>query len=173
MTGVRCLTILFSLLAVCADAQTMTTEDLNAARASVRLGYGGDGPDWDVSLDSPKLADAFRIRAGIGHGSWVGINQNRTEPAITRLSAVALLYLRPRQVTFDFFGYVGAGVVALMPQRSGTTTQLGTRVVLGMEGTLGRWTIGPEVEVDLPRPDSGPPALVPTLRGGFALRRRF
>jgi hypothetical protein len=181
MGRIRCLTtflalFLFALLGVCADAQTLTVENLNAARASVRAGYGGHGPDWDVSLDSPKLFGALRVRGGIGRGSWLGINQERPEPGVTRLSALALLYLRPRDVTFDFYGYVGVGVVAVKPHRSGMGTQTGTRIVLGMEGALGRWAIGPEFEFDLPRVDNAATArnaLVPTVRAGLAFRRRF
>ena len=174
MRGISCLTILVILLGVGADAQTLTVENLNAARASIRAGYGGHGPDWDISLESPKLAGALRVRAGVGHGSWVGINQDRTGPDVTRLSAMALLYLRPREVTDDLYMYVGLGLVAIRPDRSDMSGQTGKRIVFGIEGTIGRWTFGPEVELDVPSYGAiAGDDLTPALRGGIALRRRF
>jgi hypothetical protein len=48
-------------------------------------------------VNADHWAGAFRLRAGVGHGHWRGINSNGNEPRVTRFAAAALLFLAPRQ----------------------------------------------------------------------------
>jgi hypothetical protein len=176
MHHVRCLTLIFTLLATAAAAQTFTMENLDAARAGVRVGYGGHGADWNVSADSPRLASLVRVRADIGHGSWVGINSAGHEPDVTRLGVSALMFLRRHDAPPSLFGYVGFGFIRLIPHREGLRKQSGRRLLLGMEGSAGRWSVGPEFEIDITGGHDAAMAqdgLLPTIRLGLALRRRF
>jgi hypothetical protein len=177
----RCIRILLGICALLsltratAAAQTITLSDPDAARAAVRVGYGGRGPDLDVSIDSPRIAGLFRFRGDIGHGHWLGINGNRDEPRVTRVAASALLFVAPRHAP-DLPWFIGIGIGAFVPHGSEFRTRRGARLIIGMEGVFDRWAIGPEVEADLTngaldrtvRKD-----LLPTFRVGIAVRRQF
>jgi hypothetical protein len=164
-----------TLVASSAAAQTITLDDERAARAGVRVGYGGKGVDWDLAIDSPRFANLIRFRADVGHGSWAGINSAGGEPDVTRVAGAALLVIRPpddpRPVILS---YVGIGIAAYVPHRAGMPTQKGKRIILGMEASVNRWDFGPEIEIDLASPISGPfDHLNPAIRMGLAFRRRF
>ena len=168
--------ILFVAPAAPAKAQAIVTQpDYGAARAGLRVGYGGHGLDLQASVDSPRFGSLVRFRADIGHGAWLGINNEEFAPTVTRVAASVLFYFAPRHLP-EFPAYVGAGVGAFVPHDEGYRTRVGTRVILGMELTVDRWTAGPELEFDLSpgnldqfrRKD-----LVPTIRAGIAIRRRF
>ena len=70
--------------AVSAEAQTITLVDNSSARGSLRLGYGGHGPDWDASIDSPLFANLVRFRAGMGIGKWDSEFDSHPDPTVTR-----------------------------------------------------------------------------------------
>lgn len=170
------------VLASTASAQLVATPyDTAAPRAGVTVGYGGRGIDWEVSADSRRMADLFRVRVSIGEGYWVGWDTSfppaGTNPRVTRASAAALLYFHDRMLP-GFFGYAGLGVVATFPHHADMHTQFGPRFIVGMEGAGEIWSAGPEIQLDVPAP--GPESrqfvresLLPTARLGFAIRHRF
>jgi hypothetical protein len=94
---------------------------------------------------------------------------------VTRVAASALFYFAPRERP-EFPAYVGVGIGAFVPHGDGFTTRIGPRLTLGMEGSVDRWTVGPELEFELSpgnldrfrRKD-----LLPTARVGIAIRRQF
>jgi hypothetical protein len=168
--------ILFVASAAAAEAQTIVTlSDFDTARAGLRVGYGGRGLDLQASVDSPRFGSLVRFRGDIGHGHWVGINAEELGPRVTRVAASALFYFAPRDRP-EFPAYVGVGIGAFVPHGDGFTTRIGPRLTLGMEGSVDRWTVGPELEFDLSpgkldqfrRTD-----LLPTARIGVAIRRHF
>jgi hypothetical protein len=159
-------------------AQTITAPGIESARVGIKPGYGGRGLDFDLSVDSARLA-AFRFRADVGHGHWVGINSNGNEPRVTRFAASALLFMAPRvhgRSRPEFPTYLGVGIGAYVPHGAGFAARTGVRVIAGMELSGEKWTAGPEFEADLTnrtldqfvRKD-----LLPTFRIGFAIRRHF
>jgi len=162
------------------QAQTITIDDLNAARAGVRVGYGGKGIDWQTSIDSPLLAGIGRFRADVGVGHWVGVMSDIPAPAgrspwVTRLGGSAILFL-PHADTPTIRPYLGLGVAAYMPHALGMSRQRGVRVIAGLESSGDRWDVAPEVEVDSPNSGGEYRAglnLIPALRVGLAIRRRF
>jgi hypothetical protein len=167
--------------AASAAAQTITLHDNSAARAGLRVGYGGHGVDWDTSIDSPLLADLVRFRGSVGHGRWDSEFDSYADPVVTRLGASALIFIRSR---YDLRPYVGLGLSAYVPRGGTFTTRTGRRLIAGAEGSGERWTVGLEVEIDLPRQDEvgGHPSrfvpfvnneLFPAGRIGIAVRRRF
>ena len=163
---------LFGTMVGTSAAQAITRIDTDAARASLRAGYGGHGPDLDVSVDTRQLLGAVRFRAGVGHGRWVGINSEGTPPTVTRAAASALLYFRDLRDPTNIRPYVGIGVTALAARGIDLDRRLGTRLTAGLEYTGERWTIAlPEVELDIPRENAAD--LFPTVRVGLAFRRRF
>jgi hypothetical protein len=160
-----------------ADAQTIISLiNYDAARAGLRLGYGGRGLDLQGSVDSRRFANLVRFRADVGHGNWLGINSNGNEPRVTRAAASALFYFAPAHQP-DFPAYVGVGVGAFVPHADDFPTRMGARLILGMEGYADRWTVGVELEFDFTsgKPLDGFPNkdLLPTARVGIAIRRRF
>jgi len=168
--------ILFVVPVAPASAQTsVVLPNYDAARAGFRVGYGGHGVDLQASVDSPRFASLVRFRADVGHGDWVGINNEEFAPPVTRVAASALFYFSHRNQP-EFPAYVGVGIGAFVPHDDGFRTRVGTRLTLGMELTVDRWTVGPELELDLTpgkldqfrRTD-----LVPTGRVGIAIRRGF
>jgi opacity protein-like surface antigen len=167
--------IVICATAVSAGAQTMTIIDNSSARASLRLGYGGHGPDWDASIDSPLFADLVRFRAGVGRDRWDSEFDSYPDPTVTRFAASAIIFIRSPS---DLRPYVGLGLSRYVPRGGDWNAQTGKRLIAGMEGSGERWTVGVEVEIELPR-DSGldRPAvgneLLPTGRIGLAVRRRF
>jgi hypothetical protein len=65
-----------------------------------------------------------------------------------------------------------------VPRGADFTTQTGRRVIAGMEGWVDRWTIGVEVELDVPRAKDLQRTSVDTDlmfagRIGIAIRRGF
>ena len=163
--------------AVSAEAQTVTLIDNSSARGSLRLGYGGHGPDWDASIDSPLLANLVRFRAGMGIGKWDSEFDSHPDPTVTRFGASAIVFIRSNP-NYDVRPYVGFGLSRYVPSGIDWNAQTGKRLILGMEGSGERWTLGLEIEIELPR-DNGleRPAvaneLLPTGLIGLALRRRF
>ena len=169
--------ILIVATAAPAGAQTIVPlPDYDAARAGLRVGYGGSGVDLQASVDSPRFGSLVRFRADAGHGHWLGINSNGNEPRVTRVAASALLYFAPAHRP-EFPAYVGLGIGAFVPHGDGFPTRMGARLIAGMEGSGDRWTVGLEVELDL---TPGTPLdrfpgkdLLPTGRVGIAIRRHF
>jgi len=161
-------------------AQTITIDDLNAARAGVRIGYGGRGIDWQTAIDSPLVAGIGRVRADIGFGHWVGVVGEIPPPAgsspwVTRLGGTAILFL-PHADTPHIRTYIGLGVAAFLPHASGMSPQRGVRMIAGLESSGDRWDVGPEIEVDSPAAGGEYRAgmnLIPAFRVGVAIRRRF
>ena len=170
-----------------AAAQTVTIYDPGAsARASIKVSYGGHGPDLDASVESPLVMKFVRVRGAIGQGNWVGMAETHppagSDPSVTRLAGAAMITSRftsrgrPSQDYLRW--YVGAGLTTLVPRGAGMDRQRGTRVILGIDISGERWTVAPELEVDIPRPnDVSRPFhgddLVPTARFGIAMRRHF
>jgi len=171
-------------------AQTVTKVDTDSARASITSCYGGRGLDWEASIDSPQLADHFRLRASVGQGRWVdGFESSPpagTAPTVARLAAdvifVALSHVPPQGTGPRAWPvlrpYGGVGISVYLPRGVDMIPQRGVRIIAGMEGSGDRWTIGPEVQIDLPRtntisrPHHGDDLLF-TGRIGIAVRRRF
>jgi hypothetical protein len=155
-----------------AGAQTLTLSDDRAPRASLKIGTGGHGLDWEASIDSPLLADLVRVRGGVGQGYWDSAFDSYADPIVTRLAASAIVFIRSRH---DLRPYVGLGYSAYVY----STLHTGTRLIAGMEGSGEGWTVGLEVEIDVPRsggrarPSVDNSNLFPTGRIGLALRRRF
>ena len=167
--------ILFVAPAATASAQTVRLVDYDAARAGLRVGYGGRGLDLQASVDSPRFLSYVRIRADVGHGAWLGINNEQFAPMVTRVAASALFYFAPSHAP-ELPAYLGLSVAAFVPHEEGVETRVGARLTLGMEVTLDRWTAGPELEFDLPPgklDQFRQKDLVPTIRWGVAIRRRF
>ena len=169
--------ILIVTTAAPAGAQTIVPlPDYDAARAGLRVGYGGRGLDLQASVDSPRFVSLVRFRADVGHGHWVGINRESFAPRVTRFGASALLYFARRGLP-EFPAYVGVGIGAFVPHGDDVPTRTGKRVILGMELSGDRWTVGPEIEIDLSSPGKlerfGRKDLVPTIRMGLAIRRHF
>lgn len=178
MRCVRVLTALATLTCATAagvSAQTITISDPRAPRASLRIGYGGHGLDWETSVDSLLLADLVRVRAGVGQGRWDSEFDSYDDPRVTRLAASALVFIHtPR----DLKPYVGLGVSAYLPHGTDLGSQRGARLVGGMELSGERWTVGLEGEMDLPRESAAERPFVNDElflvgRIGIAIRRRF
>ena len=168
--------ILFLAPAAPAGAQTIVPlPDYDAARAGLRVGYGGRGLDLQASVDSPRFLSFVRFRGDVGHGHWVGINAEEIAPRVTRFGASALLYFA-RRGRPEFPVYVGVGMGAFVPHGEDFPARMGKRLIVGMELSGDRWTVGPELEIDFSpgkldrfvRKD-----LVPTMRIGIAIRRHF
>ena len=169
-------TILTVATAATAPAQTITLIDDSGPRASIKVGYGGHGLDWETSIDSRAFADRLRFRAGLGQGRWSTEYDSYEDPTVTRLAASALAFIRTRN---DLKPYVGLGFSAYVPRGVDIPRQTGARFILGAEGSGDGWTVGGEVELDLPhdRPsvDRLPVSrrLFFTGRIGIAVRRHF
>jgi hypothetical protein len=159
----------------------MTLVDYGGPRASLRIAYGGHGPDWEVSFDQSVLTDRIRLRAGWGQGHWVDQFATQppagTAPVVARFAGSAIFYprvdgggpLRP---------YMGLGFSAYVPRRVDMDAQRGVRFIVGVEGSGDRWVVGPEVEIDVPKPTNvsrtvGDDNLLFAGRIGIAVRRRF
>jgi hypothetical protein len=167
--------ILFVAPAAPVSAQTIALADHDAARAGLRVGYGGRGLDLQASVDSRRFVSLVRFRADVGHGRWLGINNEEHQPTVTRVAASALFYFAPPYQP-EFPAYVGVGIGAFVPHGDGFPTRRGARVIAGMEGSGDRWTVGLEVELDLTpgKPDRvDHKDLLPTGRVGIAIRRHF
>ena len=170
--------IVILIVAIPAPARAQTIAplpDYDAARAGLRVGYGGRGLDLQASVDSPRFISFVRFRADVGHGHWIGINNERFAPRVTRVAASAHLYFWRRNLP-GFSSYVGGGIAAFVPHGDDFATRTGKRVILGMEHSGDRWTVGPEIEIDLSstrRDQFGRRGLAPTMRLGIAIRRNF
>lgn len=177
MHSIRTLTFLLTIAtAATAGAQTLTLIDTNGPRASLRVGRSGDSLDWDASIDSPVIGDIVRFRGSVGQGRWASEFASYPDPKVARLAFSALVFLRTSNPVRP---YIGLGTAAYLPRGPGWSTHRGMRIVAGMEGSGERWTIGVEVEADLPRPrDLSRPLptnalLYPDGRIGIAVRRHF
>ena len=166
--------ILFVAPAAPARAQTIVAlDDYDTARAGLRVGYGGHGLDFQASVDSRRFVSLVRFRADVGHGHWLGINAEEFAPRVTRVAASALFYFAPRHQP-ELPAYVGAGIAAFVPHGDGFPARVGGRVIAGMELSVDRWTVGPEIEFDLtPGELAQRKDLLPTGRIGIAIRRHF
>jgi len=164
------------LIASQSSAQTITVYDEGGPRAGATLGYGGHGPDLEASIDSPELWNSVRVRALLGVGRWVGLGEIPGAPEVTRIG-LSVIKIGRQDIRYPIRPYGGFGFSAYF--RDGASVQGGLHVVVGMEGSGERWTIGPEVGLELPvvrqySPFLEPRAhLDPTVRIGVALRRRF
>jgi hypothetical protein len=72
--------------------------------------------------------------------------------------------------------YLGIGIAAYSPLGVEMSRQTGKRAIWGIEGAGDGWTLGAEVEADLPDSRDNRLAgydLIPTVRIGFAVRRHF
>jgi hypothetical protein len=175
---------LFVATAAPAAAQVVTMIDRDSARAAFRVGFGGRGIDVDGSIDSPLLAGAFRVRGSVGQGRWVGLGEvpppAGASPRVVRAAASALLFIPMGLASEGISSYVGIGVAAYFPRGVDMNRQIGKRVIWGIEGAWSdRWTMGVEIEADLPNPNdranipSASYDLIPAVRMGIALRRLF
>jgi opacity protein-like surface antigen len=183
----RCICVLIvscaavPVAAVVASAQVITVVDYGGPRASIRIGYGGHGPDWDVSFDQSVLTDRIRLRAGWGQGRWVDQFATQppagTAPVVARFAGSAIFYPRvdggrPLRL------YMGMGFSAYVPRHVDMDAQRGIRFIVGIEGSGDRWVVGPEAEIDaarqndVDRPFSNDDLLF-AGRIGIAVRRRF
>lgn len=179
LTGV--VTLIVTTAAPAAAQITMLNPD--AARAAFRIGYGGRGLDVDGSIDSPLLAGIFRLRGGLGQGRWVGLGEvpppAGASPRVLRTAASALVFIPRGPLSQGVSTYVGLGVAAYSPLGVDMRRQIGRRVIWGIEGTGDGWTVGAEVEADLPdaRDSTGLPStgrdLIPAVRIGIAIRRQL
>jgi hypothetical protein len=157
-------------------AQTITVYDEGGPRAGATLGYGGHGPDLEASVDSPELWNSVRVRALIGLGRWVGFGETPGDPEVTRIG-LSVIKIGRRDIRYPIRPYGGVGFSAYF--RDGARVQSGLHLVVGMEGSGERWTIGPEVGLELPVLRRPSPFFEPraqldqTARIGVALRRRF
>jgi hypothetical protein len=166
--------------AAASSAQTITLEDSSAARAGVRIGYGGRGPDLAASVDSPRFADLVRFRADVGVGRWTDWFESYPpagdDPSVTRMAAAVLVFIRRPDLP-NMRAYGGIGVSAYMPNGVDMPRQRGARLIFGIEGSGEHWDVGPEVEIELPSFHESIPYignnLLPTARIGVAIRRRF
>ena len=164
------------LIASRSSAQTITVYDEGGPRAGATLGYAGHGPDLEASIDSPELWTSVRVRMLVGVGRWVGLGENPGDPEVTRIG-LSVIKIGRKDIRYPIRPYGGMGVSAYF--RDGASVQGGLHLVVGMEGSGERWTIGPEVGLELPvvrrySPFFEPRAhLDPTVRIGVALRRRF
>jgi hypothetical protein len=171
------------------DVTEITVSDPDAPRATIYAGYGGHGVDWEMAGDSRGFRSLVRLRGFVGQGRWVGVVETRPpaglDPTVTRAGVMVMLSERP-DYGRSMKAYGGLGVAAYIPRGVDMKAQFGTRVVLGLEAIADGWSIGPEVQIDIPRPDSSrasrsigvPPyddgtKLMPTTRIGIAVRKRF
>jgi hypothetical protein len=169
------------LIAVAAPAAAqITIIDPDTARAAFRVGFGGRGLDVDGSIDSPLLAGIFRLRGSVGEGRWVGLGEvpppAGASPRVLRAAASALVFIPKGPLSPNVSTYIGLGVAAYSPLGVDIDRQFGKRVIWGIEGTGDQWTIGAEVEADLPNTNNVRSAgydLIPAVRIGIAVRRHF
>jgi hypothetical protein len=172
---VSAIVMLASALAEPAAAQTVSIYNTSGPRVSARVGYGDPGFDWDTSVDSPLLAEHLRFRGGLGRGLWDSEFDGYRGP-VTRLAASAIYYISSPP---ELRPYIGLGLSRLIPRGADLKAQTANRLILGMEGSGERWTVGVELEFDLPRngrTDVGGVAreqLYPAGRIGLAIRRAF
>jgi hypothetical protein len=168
---------LIATTAAISAAQTITVFDNSGARAGLKVGHGGHGIDWETSIDSRSFVDFVRVRGFLGHGQWVDWD-SADAGRVTRAGAAVIL-MRPRLGLEDVRGYVGLGIAAYLPHRVDSRTHSGVRLILGLEGSGERWTVGPEIELDVPNMGKDAAGLerrndlLPTGRIGIAIRRRF
>src|SRR5262245_13101819 len=99
-------------------AQTITVDDVHAARIGGRVGFGGRGIDLESSVDSPLLAEIFRFRGSLGIGRWVGMGEvpppAGSSPVVTRISGAALLFIPSRDLP-NVRSYGGIGISSNFP----------------------------------------------------------
>jgi hypothetical protein len=97
-------------------------------------------------------------------------------PRVLRAAASALVFIPKGPLSPNVSTYIGLGVAAYSPLGVDIDRQFGKRVIWGIEGTGDQWTIGAEVEADLPNTHTVRPAgfdLIPAVRIGIAFRRNF
>jgi hypothetical protein len=168
---------ILALAAPCV-AQTITLINPDGARAGVKVGYGGRGPDVSASIDSPQFG-GLRMRLDAGIGRWVGMDSQPppagTNPVVGRVAAMAILTWRPYPENFR--PMIGLGYAAYVPHHQEMLKQRGVRVLLGFDCVVDQWSVAPEIELDVPsyggRPMRTGADLLPTHRFGIAVRRRF
>jgi hypothetical protein len=172
---VTALVILAGILAKPSAAQTISIYNSSGPRVSARVGYGGPGFDWDASVDSPLIAERIRFRGGLGQGLWDS-DFDGYRGSVTRLAASVIYFVSSPP---ELRPYIGLGVSRLIPRGADLGAQTGQRLILGMEGSGERWTVGLELELDLPRnnrfddPSVAREQLFPVGRIGLAIRRSF
>ena len=190
--SISVITILTAVPALAQDVTEITVSDPDAPRATIYGGYGGHGVDWETAADSRAFGGVLRLRGFVGQGRWVGAIDTQPpaglDPTVTRTGVLVMLSERPDYTT-ALKAYGGLGFAAYIPRRQDMNVHFGTRIILGLEALADGWSIGPEIQVDVPRPrffsnggpvrdvvDSLSPAgkhLMPTGRIGIAVRKRF
>jgi hypothetical protein len=178
--------------AVAQELTELSISDSDAARATLFGGYGGHGVDWEMAADSRALGGVLRVRAFVGQGRWVGGIDTQPpaglDPTVTRTGVLVMLSERA-DYSSSLKAYGGLGFAVYLPRRADMNAHFGTRITLGLEAQGDGWSIGPELQIDVPRPrffsnggpvkdvvDSlSPPGkhLMPTGRIGIAVRKRF
>jgi hypothetical protein len=179
-------TVLTHVLTTPAPAQSLPANPADGARAGLQGWYRNGGVDWEASMDSFLVLNSLRLRGSIGHGRWEGINAEPLEgghfPGVTSLAASLIL---TRGFNDPYTGrtdehvrwFAGAGIAAYLPHAPGGRTQRGLRIVLGMDFAGRRWSVGPEIDAELPaglgEEGFATLDLFPTVHGGIAIRRVF
>ena len=184
LLSIGLLTFLTTMPAAAQDVTEITVSDPDAPRATLYAGYGGHGVDWEMAGDSRAFGSLLRFRGFVGQGRWVGVVDARPpaglDPTVTRAGVIMMLGERPGYGR-GLKAYGGLGIAAFIPRGVEMKTQLGTRIVLGFEAIADGWSLGPELQLDVPRPKSFPDSryfddgmtLMPTFRIGIALRKQF
>jgi hypothetical protein len=175
------LAVVIVLLATAASstAQTITVFDTNGAQFGGNVSYGGHGVDWEMTADSRVLWSNVRFRASVGQGRWVNESATPSDPTVTRVGVSVINHGR-----FDPYvpirPYGGVGISLYVPQGINIDPVLGLHGLAGLEAVGNQWSVGPEVQLDLPAhrydPYSINPTdnwLHPTLRIGVFARRRL
>jgi hypothetical protein len=177
--------------AVAQELTEVSISDRDAARATLFGGYGGHGVDWEMAGDSRALGGVLRVRGFVGQGRWVGVIDAQPpaglDPTVTRTGVLVMVSERA-DYTSSLKAYGGLGISAYFPRREDMHVHFGTRIILGLEALADGWSIGPEIQVDVPHPRSSPNGpvdyvvaslkaagkhLAPTGRVGIAVRKRF
>ena len=178
--------VLTHVLATPAPAQTLPAYPADGARAGLKGWYRDGRVDWEASMDSFLVLNSLRLRGSIGNGRWEGINAEPLAgghfPSVTSLAA-SLIVTRGYDDPFTgrtdehFRWFAGAGIAAYIPHAPGMFTQRGLRILAGMEFLGRQWSVGPEVDADLPNLSEQDRFVTvdlhPTIHGGITIRRVF
>jgi hypothetical protein len=189
LLGMGLITVMATTTAAAQDGTEISVSDPDAPRATIYAGYGGHGVDWEMAGDSSAFGSTFRLRGFVGQGRWVGVTDTPppagVDPTVTRAGVLIMLSEKP-DYSSSLKAYGGLGIAAYFPRRVDMHTQFGLRIILGLEAIADGWSIGPEIQVDVPRPetfrdprrisvarDADGTKLMPTARIGIAVRKRF
>jgi len=190
LLGMVLVTLLTTAMPAAAqEVAEITVSDPNSSRVTLYGGYGGHGVDWEMAAESHAFADRVRIRGFVGQGRWVTELDTHPpaglDPTVTRAGVLAMVSER-QDVRRTFKAYGGFGLAAYIPRGGAMKTQFGAHVVFGLEAIGDGWSIGPELQFDVPQPKpvpgvlgltaaarEGGTGLMPTARFGVAIRKQF